>query len=276
MIKLGIMARETREASLEDTIAFAYEELKLDTIDLHLSGVPRETAYLTKIKMLCHRHGLCIGYLGGGSLAGPEAELRKMVEQAKEDVDLTAFMGAELLRLFARHKWPDTVEEQEALWGPMIRSFQEVSDYAAGRGVVVGVQNHDESSFAMTADQVLRILRETNRDNFTFIMDTGQWRGAIGSDPRGQFDPNVDLYKDYLERTAPYATCVRAKIYKIDSGREEFLDYGRIMKILKAVNFNGIMSIVFEGGDRNTCDRQECLRLAVRHLREVMAATYGD
>ena len=108
----------------------------------------------------------------------------------------------------------------------------------------------------MTADQVLRILRETDRENFTFIMDTGQWLNAVGSHPRGEFDPNVDLYKDYLEPTAPYATYVRAKIYKIDSGREEWLDYGRILKILKAVGFNGNMSIVFEGGaiDRNRYD----------------------
>ena len=41
----------------------------------------------------------------------------------------------------------------------------------------------------MTADQVLRILRETDRENFTFIMDTGQWLNAIGSHPRGEFDP---------------------------------------------------------------------------------------
>ena len=44
----------------------------------------------------------------------------------------------------------------------------------------LGLQNHNNGSFAMTADQVLRILRETDRENFTFIMDTGQWLNAIG------------------------------------------------------------------------------------------------
>jgi sugar phosphate isomerase/epimerase len=138
----------------------------------------------------------------------------------------------------------------------------------------VGLQNHDNSSFAMTADQVLRILRETDRPNFSFIMDTGQWKGAIGSHPRGEFDPDVDLYKDYLEPTVPYATYVRAKIYKIDSGREEWLDYERILRILQSVNFNGTIGLVFELGDRNRCDREECIRLAVQHLREVIAASY--
>ena len=51
-----------------------------------------------------------------------------------------------------------------------IRCFQEVSEYAAERGILVGLQNHPS-----TGDDILRILRETDRENFTFILDTGQW-----------------------------------------------------------------------------------------------------
>ena len=274
MIKLGVMAREVQDRSIEDTIHFAYNDLKLDVIDLHLSGITRDTDYIRHIKLLCHKYGLPIGYLGGGSFVGPEEEMRNRVEQGKADVNLAAFLGAQMIRLFARHKWPDTIEAQEALWVPMIARFQELSDYAAEKGIILGLQNHNNGSFAMTADQVLRILREVDRENFTFLMDTGQWLNAIGSHPRGEFNPNVDLYKDYLERTAPHTTSVRAKIYKIDSGCEEWLDYGRVLKILHAVGFNGNMSIVFEGGDRNKYDTDECLRLATRHLREVIAASY--
>lgn len=271
MIKLGMMARQTQDATIESIINYAYE-LKLDVVELHLAGIPTDRDYLRKIKTLCLKRGLPIGYLGAGSLAAAPAELPQRIEQAKEAVDLAAFMGAQLIRVFARHKWPNTVEEQEALWVPMIGAFQEVSDYAVDRGVIVGLQNHNNGSFAMTADQVLRILREVDRQNFTFIMDTGQWLNAIGSHPRGEFDPSVDLYKDYLEPTAPHATYVRAKIYKIDTGREEWLDYRRILEILKAVNFNGNMSIVFEGGDRNRFDTNTCLKLAVAHLRDLLGA----
>ena len=271
MIKLGVMARETQQASIESIIDLAYD-LKLDVVEVHLAGMSTEPDYLRQIKIQCLKRGLPIGYLGAGSLAGPVEELPERIQQAKANVDLAAFMGAQMIRVFARHKWPDTVEEQEALWGPMIGAFQEVSDYAAEQGVIVGLQNHNNGSFAMTAHRVLRILRETDRENFTFIMDTGQWLNAIGSSPRGEFDPNVDLYKDYLEPTAPYTTYVRAKIYKIDNGHEEWLDYPRILKILKSVNFNGNMSIVFEGGDRNRYDTNECLRLATGHLRDVLAA----
>ena len=274
MIKLGIMVGLTQDIRIEEAIGFT-AELGLDTIDLHLSAMSRESVYLHHIKRECIRNGLPIGYLGGGSFVGPKEDHEKRMAQGRADVDLTAFMGAQMLRVFARYKWPDTVADQEALWGPMIASFQELADYAASRGVTLGLQNHDSGGFAMTAVQVLRILRDTDRTNFTFIMDTGQWLGSIGSPPRGKFDPNIDIYKDYLERTVPHTELVRAKIYKIDSGREEFLDYERILEILQKKNFNGIISLVFELGEFNNLDQEECIRLGVAHLRALINDSYA-
>ncbi len=270
MIRLSMMARETKDNSIDSVIELAHR-LKLDGVDIHLSGMPRERDYLLRVKLLCLKWGLPIGYAGAGSFVGPAEGADEQMEQGKRDVDAAAFLGAQLLRVFARHKWPDTEAEQEALWRPMIHSFQEISDYAADRGVAVGLQNHDNGSFAMTAKQVLRILREVERENFNFLMDTGQWLGAIGSHPRGEFDPQVDLYEDYLRPTAPHAVYVRAKIYKIDGGTEEFMDYERILGILAEAGFNGTMGLVFELGERNSIPYEDCVRLAVTHLREVIA-----
>ena len=58
---------------------------------------------------------------------------------------------------------------------------------------------------------------------------------------------------------------VRAKIYKIDSGKEEWLDYERIIEILRTVNYNGNMSIVFEGQGNQVSDL-EAIGLAVTYL----------
>ena len=91
---------------------------------------------------------------------------------------------AQMIRVFARYKWPDTVEEQEALWGPMIARFQELSDYAAEKGVFLGLQNHNNGKFCDDGGSgFAAILRETDRENFTFIMDTGQWLNAIAISP---------------------------------------------------------------------------------------------
>lgn len=273
MIRLGMMARETPTSSIDEILTEA-KALQLDAVDLHLSGMRRDLDYLRFIKSFCQRSGLSIGYTGSGTLVGLFEEQALRLEKARADVDSTAFLGAQVMRLFARHKWPDTIAEQEAFWSPMIESFQELADYALKQGVQVALQNHNNGSFAMNAEQVLRILKEVDRENFSFLLDTGQWEGAIGSHPRGEFDPKIDLYEDYLKPTASYATYVRAKIYKIDSGKEEWLDYGRILQILRGVDFNGTIGLVFELGDRNSCSEKECRSLATAHLREVIAEAY--
>ncbi len=274
MIKLGWSTRAPEPSGYVEQIEFA-RELGLDIIDFHLQGIPNDPEFLIGLKMQCLKAGLPIGYLGAGSLAGPAELMAERLEKAKADVDLATFIGAQMVRVFARGKWPDEPAEQEAVWGPMIESFKELSDYAAERGVVLGLQNHNHGGCAMNADLVLKILADTDRDNLTFIMDTGQWQGSPGGSPRGWMDITVDIYRDYIERTASVASSVRAKIYKIDNGREEWLDYPRIMKILHEAGFNGNISICFEGGDRNSCDADECIRLSAQYLREVIAQVYG-
>ena len=74
-----------------------------------------------------------------------------------------------------------------------------------------------------------------------------------------------------MEQTAPYASYVRAKIYKIDTGREEWIDYERVMHILRSVGFNGTISIVYED-QGNNCSSSDAIALAVEHLRQVISS----
>jgi len=265
MIKLGCYAsmfgkdKPKTLASVESFIGLAYE-LQLDVIDFRadVGFQSRESAYLLGIKTLCMKHGLPIGYLAsGGHFVGTKAELRQKVERIKTDVDMAVFLGAPMIRVFCGHSL-EGIQPRE------IECFQEVCDFAAEKGIIVGLQNHPS-----TGDDVLQLLRETDRENFTLIMDTGQWVGSPARN-RGVPDPNVDIY-EFMEQTVPHTSYVRAKVYKVDSGREEWLDYKRIVQILKSANFNGCMSITFEGGDVNQCDDKTAFKLAAQHLRELLS-----
>ena len=136
------------------------------------------------------------------------------------------------------------------------------------KGVVVALQNHDGDNLAATADDVLRILRETGHPNLSLIMDTGQWKGSVGAHPVGESDPDVDIY-DYMERTIGHAAYVRTKFYRVGSGREEWLDYRRIVGILEGAGYNGSLSIVYEGEEE---DRVGAVRKAAAHLRELLGS----
>ncbi|MDA1189998.1 MAG: TIM barrel protein, partial [Chloroflexi bacterium] len=259
------------DSPLEKQIEFA-RELGLDMIDFHLGGFPRDHEGMTRIKQLCLKHGMPIGYLGsGGGYGGTDEEIAKAVERDKADVDTAAFMGAPMIRLMSGRPRLDD-PDPESTWSRGAAAFQKVADYAAEKGIFVGLQNHPPPA-APRGEDIIRMLKMVDRPNATHIMDTGQWWGSIGADPRGQFDPDVDIY-EYMTLTAPYASSVRAKIYKIDTGRELWLDHERIVGILKNVGYNGALCICFEG-QGNKLSNDECMKLAVAHLRDILARVYA-
>ena len=244
---------------IESFIKLAYEE-RLDVIDLRsdVGFSDHDSSYLLDTKMKCLRQGLAIGYLATtGHFTGTDEELEAKLQTVRNDLDVAVKLGAPMVRVFCGET-PQTQEECQR----EVECFQVACDEAAARGIAVGLQNHP-----CTGDGVLRLLEEVDRSNFTFILDTGQWVGSPGRHG-GAAQPGHDIYQ-YMEQTARHAAHVRAKFYKIDSGDEEWLDYPRIIDILRAADFNGTLSVVFEGKDINNCDDHEVLRLAAAQLRRL-------
>ena len=274
--------RPGRYQDVESLIDMA-RDLGLDAVDFALfrGFRSREPAYLRAIRQRCDDRGLSIGYVGigkgfvgarrgtGDSVVGlplPAEELARRIDEAKEGVDTAALMGVPLLRLFAGGV-PEETADRDVLWQSIVACFQAVADHAGEKGITVGLHNHPPAVAPTDAD-ILRLLRDIDRENVTFILDTGQWWGSPGTNLEGRSEPGVDFY-GYMEATIAHATCVRTKFYKIDSGREEWLDYERIVPILKQSGYEGDLSIVFE--DRgNRCGYIEAIDLAARYLRAAM------
>jgi len=244
---------------IESFIDLAYEE-RLDVIDLRsdVGFSDHNSTYLLDTKMSCLNKGLAIGYLATtGHFVGTEEELQTKLDRIRNDLDIAVKLGAPMVRVFCGE-----TPEDAAAGKREIECFQEACDEAAQRGIAVGLQNHP-----CTGDGVVRLMEQVDRSNFTFILDTGQWVGSPGRHA-GEAQPGHDIYQ-YMEQTAKYACHVRAKFYKIDSGAEEWLDYPRIVDILKAADFNGTLGVVFEGKDINDCDDHDVLRRAAAQLRQL-------
>ena len=268
MIKVGVYASmfgkgdDPELATVAGFVDLA-SELKLDAIDFRSDvgfGGGSEAEHLFELKLKCIRSGLPIGYLASqGHFAGTDEELRQKIEYVRKDVEKAVVLGAPTIRVFCGEQ-PDSSGEQDA----EISCFQEACDIAAERGIAVGLQNHP-----CTGENILRLLEAVQRPNFSHILDTGQWMGAPMYN-EGQ-DTGADLYR-FMEETAAHATHVRAKFFKIDSGREEWLDYERIVQILVNAGFNGTMGVVFEGRDINSCGDREVIARAANHLRDLLTA----
>ncbi len=278
MIKLGLMSLSYKDQfrdgkiDLESFIERAYQ-LRVDGIDIHTRAfVSTEPDYLRKIRMLALKRGLALSYIGiSNNFGKPQAQLDAEVKMVKGWIDVAAYMGIPLVRIFAA--WVPEGEAEEAVWARMMPCLKEVAAHGQEKGVVVGLHNHNHGCVTRTSKEVLRILREVNNPYFSHILDTGQYVGSPGaSGAEGKEDPSLNFYGSIAE-TAPYAVHVRAKIYRIQTGKEAWLNYPRIFEILRGVKYNGWMSIVYEGQDVEP--EETAVPKAVAYLRPFMLAEFA-
>jgi sugar phosphate isomerase/epimerase len=116
---------------------------------------------------------------------------------------------------------------------------------------------------------MLRFYKEVNHPNFTLLLDTGHFAGRDG--PNGPKVPGT-TYEDYyhsIEQVAPLTQFVRTKFYDVDAdGKEKWIDYDRITKILRGVKYNGFLSIIYEGKE----DAMAAIPRAAKFLRQYTAS----
>lgn len=277
MIKLGCMSLSYKTAMAEgrmdlyDFIERAYE-LRLDGIDIHTGALASDDeAYLQEVRIRCLQRGLAISYLGISNDFGKTAdEISAEIEMVKHWINVAAKLHVPMVRIFAAWERDDT--PADVIWSQMIYSISEVVKYAAVRGVMVGLHNHNHGCVTRTGDDVVRILNQVAHPCFTHILDTGQYAGSPGaSGSRGKPDPAYDFYGS-IEKSAPHAVHVRAKVYRIQSGEEAWLDYPRIFRIMKKVAFNGWISVVFEGQEFES--EEIAVPKAVSYFRRLLAGNY--
>tara|TARA_Y100000588_G_scaffold97414_2_gene105737 strand:- start:38086 stop:38916 length:831 start_codon:yes stop_codon:yes gene_type:complete len=252
MMKLGCMSlsysHQFRDGliDLEGFIDRAYD-LGLDGIDIHTRAfASTEPDYLRNIRMRCLKRGLAMSYIGVSNNFGlPKDELPGVVADVKHWVDVAEFLGIPLVRIFAA--WIPEGEPEEQVWDRMMPCMEEVAAYGQEKGVVLGLHNHNHGCVTRTSKEVKRILEGVDNPYLSHILDTGQYVGSPGaSGADGKEDPALNFYGS-IEETAPLAVHVRAKIYRISTGEEAWLDYPRIFKILNGVDYNGWVSVVYEG-----------------------------
>ena len=271
MIKLSLQSlsyRDTFKSGAIDLFGIidkAYE-YRMDGVDLHFAHfASTKRDYLEEIKHATLKRGLHMCYIGISNNFGKDGqELRDQIETYKKWIDVAARMGIPMVRAFGA--WVPEGETEESVWQRLVASTKEVAEYGQSKGVVVGLHNHNHGCMPATGQQVLQLLDEVNNPYYSHILDTGQYRGSPGASfgERGKEDPAHNFYGS-IKASAPRAVHVRAKIYRIASGKEAWLDYDRIMPILKGVGFNGWMSVVFEGQDE--LDEPAAVPLATKFLR---------
>jgi sugar phosphate isomerase/epimerase len=175
----------------------------------------------------------------------PGAQLDKEIEHVKRWVDLAAELHAPSIRIFAGDLQKGTSEADARKW--CIDAIHRACEHAATRGVFLALENH--GGIVSTPDQLLAIVKSVKSDWFGVNLDTGNFHGA---------DPYADL-----ARLAPYAVVVQVKTeITVGTGPKQEADLGRLVKILRDVNYRGFVTLEYEG-------EQDPRQTVPRYLREL-------
>jgi sugar phosphate isomerase/epimerase len=244
--------------------------LDLDGVDFNLSSLASlEKDHLKKIKKTCLERGLSIACLGVSNDFGRAAEDQDAVhKQVREGIDTAQFLGAPVVRLFAGYV--RTGHTKDAVWKRTVEGLKRAAAYGEKAGVMVALQNHNHTNIAGTGEDVARLLKDVDHPWCAHILDTGQYLGSPGaSGAQAGDDRKHDVYKS-IEKTAPLAVFVRAKLYRIRSGKEEWLNYERIFKILRSVKYRGFVCLVYEGW--KDLDAMHAVPKGVKFLRSHLTA----
>src|SRR5437667_10369041 len=209
--------------------------------------------FLIKIKRHAFLRGIDISGTAVGNTftvpAGPKRD--QEIANTKKWIDYAAIMGAPHIRIFAGAA-PSGMSLDEARQ-LCIPAIEECCDYAGGRGIFLGLENH--GGIVSTAEEILEILRAVKSPWLGINLDTGNFHTD---------DPYADLVK-----IAPYAVNVQMKGEARPKGKgDEPADLSRLVKILRDANYQGYVALEYESKE----DPWTAVPRLLKQMKELFAA----
>jgi len=202
-----------------------------DAVDItgyYFKGYPQVPPddYLFSIKRKAFSLGIEISGTGvrNDFTIADQSKRDQEITLVKNWIDVAVKIGAPVIRIFAGTQKNEGISaDQVTEW--MLKDIQTCVDYGKQRGVIIGIQNHND--FILTADQVIKIIRAINSEWFGLILDTGSFR-------------QLDAYAE-IEKAIPYTVNWQLKEKIWLNGAEVDTDLERLMKIIKASGYRGYL-----------------------------------
>jgi sugar phosphate isomerase/epimerase len=224
----------------------------VEYVSTFFKGKAEDMGYLTALKDSCTKYGvknLLIMVDGEGSLADTSLATRtKAVENHYKWVKAAKFLGCHSIRVNAAGR--GTMGQMQAA---AIDGLGKLSDYAAGYGINVIVENHGGNS--SIGKWLVEIMKVINKPNCGTLPDLGNFY-------------EYDRYKGVTEMM-PFAKGVSGKTVEFDAeGNETRVDYVRMMKIISDSKYSGYIDVEYEGSKLN---EDEGIKASIALLRKVIA-----
>ena len=210
-----------------------------------------DKSYLKDLKDRCKSEGVksvLIMCDGEGATGDPDQAARmKAVENHYKWVDAAQFLGCHSIRVNAYSK--GTPEEQAKLCAD---GLAKLGEYASKQNINVIVENH--GGLSSRGDWLTGVMQKVNMKNVGTLPDFGNFY-------------EYDRYKG-VEEMMPFAKGVSAKTHDFGPyGDELFVDYTRLLGIVKAAGYRGRIGIEFEGDRVSEADGIRLTKALLERVR---------
>lgn len=264
-------------------------EMGFDVIEFSTFALPEGETPLTfapKVREECERVGIEVANytIAGDFISGCGGDLDAEIERLKEEVRVARILNSPGMRHDAAWGFPSGykgVQSFDAVLPRLAKGCRAVTEYAAELGIKTMVENH--GFFAQDSERMEKLVTAVDHPNFGLLVDMGNFL-CVDEEP-----------EKAVGRLMPYAFHVHAKDFHVKSGnqpnpgrgwfssrggnylRGAVIGHGDVpivqcLKIMKGKNYDGILSIEFEGME----EPLEGIAIGLENLRSFVDRVYGE
>lgn len=195
------------------------------------------------------------------------------LERVRKSVDIAKKLNTNIVRIFSGDVKEGVSFEQGKQW--ILDGLKESAKYAEENGVVLGIENH--GYFAGRSTQIKELIEAAGSPNIRCTLDTGNFI-LVDEDPKEavtalkSYAAHVH-FKDFVvidsEYTGPAFKSLSGKKFIGTVAGEGSIDLKHVISELKSVNYDGWLSVEFEG----TGDAKAGTEKSVANLKNILLAT---
>lgn len=178
---------------------------------------------------------------GEGSLADANSNERlKAIENHYKWIEAAHFLGCHAIRV----NLAGGIIKEDAIKAS-VDSLSTLSEFAKKSNINILVENH--GGFSSNGDWMHDVFSQIKQPNCGTLPDFGNF--CINKDAEKNCIEAYDRYKG-IQQLLPFAKAVSAKSYAFDTdGNETTIDFLKVMKLVKDINYTGFVGIEFEGNE---------------------------
>ena len=239
------------ELTLDRWLEICADELKLDGVEICWCHFP-DTGLkaLRQVKQKVHSLGLELAAVDVDNTFNVTSanEMTTQVERTKHWIDITAFLGAPVLRVFYAG-WGD-LEQAKSVEADMMEATRKIAAYAEEKGVILACEDH--GPLTRSSDEMKRILDGVGSEWYRVCLDFGNFVDGLAS------------YK----AIAPLSAHTHTKMQWRDTeGNRNAVDFAKAIAVLRETGYRNYVCIEQAPGDDPVADTPKL----VEELRGLLA-----